>query len=58
MILGDASIILQDEAGGMSFKYPEDVDDEFVGQDGDEPTPITIGGVDINVYSCLLYLIT
>ena len=45
--LGDASIVLQDEAGGMSFKYPEDVDSEFVGEEGDKPRPITIGGVDL-----------
>ena len=45
--MGDASITLKDEAGGMSFKYPEDVDSEFVGQEGDKPRPITIGGVDL-----------
>ena len=45
--LDDASITLKDEAGGLSFRYPEDVDSDFVGQDGDEPRPITIGGVDL-----------
>ena len=44
---GDASIVLQDEAGGLSFRYPEDVDSKFVGQDGDKPRPVTIGGVDL-----------
>ena len=44
---GDASIVLKDEAGGMSFKFPEDVDSEFVGEEGDKPRPITIGGVDL-----------
>lgn len=45
--LGDASITLKDEAAGLSFKYPKDVDGEFKGQDGDKPMPITIGGVDL-----------
>ena len=44
---GDASIVLQDEAGGLSFRYPEDVDSKFVGQNGDKPRPVTIGGVDL-----------
>ena len=44
---GDASIVLQDEAGGLSFRYPEDVDSKFKGQDGDKPRPVTIGGVDL-----------
>ena len=30
---GDASIVLQDEAGGLSFRYPEDVDSKFAGQE-------------------------
>ena len=45
--LGDASITLKDEIGGLSFRSPEDVDDEFEGEEGDEPRPITIGGVDL-----------
>ena len=45
--VGDASIVLQDEAGGLSFRYPEDVDSKFKGQDGDKPRPVTIGGVDL-----------
>lgn len=45
--LGDASITLKDEAAGFSFRFPEDVDKDFVGQDGDKPRPITIGGVDL-----------
>jgi len=45
--LDDASITLKDGAGGMSFRYPEDVDSDFVGEDGDKPRPITIGGVDL-----------
>ena len=45
--LDDASITLKDEAGGMSFRYPEDVDSDFVGEEGDKPRPITIGGVDL-----------
>jgi len=44
---GDASITLQDEAGGLSFRSPEDVDSKFVGQDGDKPKPVTISGVDL-----------
>ena len=43
----DASITLKDEAGGMSFKYPEDVDSGFVGEEGSELNHITIGGVDL-----------
>ena len=45
--VGDASIVLQDEVGGLSFRYPEDVDSKFKGQDGDKPRPVTIGGVDL-----------
>lgn len=45
--LGDASITLKDEAAGLSFRYPKDVDSEFKGQDGDKPIPVTIGGVDL-----------
>ena len=45
--VGDASIVLKDEAGGLAFKLPEDVDDKFVGDEGDKPRPITIGGVDL-----------
>lgn len=44
---GDASIVLKDEVGGLAFKLPEDVDDKFVGDEGDKPRPITIGGVDL-----------
>ena len=45
--LGDVSIILKNEDGGMSFKYPEDVDSEFVGENNEQPQPITINGVDL-----------
>ena len=45
--VGDASIVLKDEVGGLAFKLPEDVDDKFVGDEGDKPRPITIGGVDL-----------
>ena len=45
--LGDVSIVLKNEDGGMSFKYPEDVDSEFVGENNEQPQPITINGVDL-----------
>jgi hypothetical protein len=48
--LGDASataIYMVDGdrvEGGLAFRYPEDVDDDFVGENGDEPRPITVAG--------------
>ena len=29
---------------GLAFRYPENVDDDFVGENGDEPEPITVAG--------------
>jgi hypothetical protein len=48
--LGDvgASAIFDDNGdemeGGVSFRYSEDVDDDFEGENGDEPRPIEIAG--------------
>ena len=44
---GDASTTDREGYTGYSFKLSKDVDNEFVGQDGDKPRPITIGGVDL-----------
>ena len=30
--------------GGVSFRYSEDVDDDFEGENGDEPRPIEVAG--------------
>jgi hypothetical protein len=29
---------------GLAFRFPEDVDDSFKGEEGDEPKPIKIAG--------------
>jgi hypothetical protein len=29
---------------GLAFRYPEDVDSDFVGENGDSPKPITVAG--------------
>ena len=48
--LGDvgASAIFDDNGdemeGGVSFRYSEDVDDDFEGENGDEPRPIEVAG--------------
>jgi hypothetical protein len=48
--LGDASataIYMTDGnrmVSGLSFRYPEDVDSDFEGEDGDSPKPITVAG--------------
>ena len=51
--LGDVSAEMFDEdptypTGGLSFRHAKDVDDSFVGQEGDPSTPITIAGAWIN----------
>lgn len=45
--LGDASVTDEEGYTGYSFRFPEEVDGEFVGENGDEPKPITVGGVDL-----------
>ena len=51
--LGDASanaiyIVDGDRVeSGLAFRYPEDVDDDFVGENGDEPRPITVAGKEL-----------
>jgi len=30
--------------GGVSFRYSEDIDDDFKGENGDEPIPLEIAG--------------
>jgi len=48
--LGDvgATAIFDDNGdemrGGVSFRYSEDVDDDFEGENGDEPRPIEVAG--------------
>jgi len=41
---GDVGARDIDGFGGFAFRYPEDVDDEFVGEDGDSPRPIEVAG--------------
>lgn len=51
--LGDASanaiyIVDGDRVeSGLAFRYPEDVDDDFVGENGDKPRPITVAGKEL-----------
>jgi len=41
---GDVGARDVDGFGGFAFRDPEDVDDEFVGEDGDSPRPIEVAG--------------
>jgi len=52
--LGDAGAIgiYTDEdntegESGLAFRFPEDVDEDFYGESGDKPRPITIAGKDL-----------
>ena len=31
--------------GGLAFRFPEDVDDRFKGEEGDKPKPITVAAI-------------
>ena len=48
--LGDAgataifSVDGDEMESGVAFRFPENVDDDFVGEDGDKPKPITVAG--------------
>jgi hypothetical protein len=46
--VGATGIYVDDDGdeleGGLAFRFPEDVDDKFVGENGDEPRPITVAG--------------
>ena len=33
--------------GGLAFRFPEDVDDDFVGENGDEPNSINVAGEEL-----------
>ena len=54
--LGDVSAETYDDdptypTGGLSFRHAKDVDDTFVGEEGEPSTPITIAGAWINYIS-------
>jgi hypothetical protein len=43
----DISITLKNEIGGIALQHADNIDGEFVGENDEQPQPITINGVDL-----------